>query len=222
MAVVTTLTFSFSGRITTLGGASFFSVIGTSAMPWPQPTKAICEATERTSCKITDLGRDGLAASAILAGKRGFCLHKAIAFVAVCRAAGLSARLLADKVKNHVTTTELSALVGGQDFLHWFAEVRVDNVWLQVSPTFNKQMCQLFGMRPLAFDGKTHAVQQHYGGELFMEYLGKPVTFADPSHDELQAYIAAHHPRMVTADRIVPKKSAFGASRTSIDHMEVN
>lgn len=170
----------------------------------------------------TDLGRDGLRASAILAGKRGFCLHKAIAFVAACRAAGLSARLLADKVSNHVTTAELSALVGGQQFLHWFAEVRVDHVWLQVSPTFNKQMCQLFGMRPLAFDGQTHAVQQHYGGELFMEYLGQPATFADPSHDELLAYIAAHHPRMVTADRIVPKKSAFGASRTSNDQMEVN
>lgn len=170
----------------------------------------------------TDISREGLAASAIIAGKRGFCLHKAICFVAVCRAAGLAARLLADKVKNHVTTNELSALVGGQEFLHWFAEVRVDNVWLRVSPTFNKQMCKLFGMRPLDFDGDSHAVDQHYGGDVFMEYLGQPVRFADPGHDELLAFIEAHHPRMITADRMVPKKSAFGANRTIINHLEVN
>lgn len=170
----------------------------------------------------TDISREGLAASAILAGKRGFCLHKAICFVAACRAAGLAARLLADKVKNHVTTSELSALVGGQEFLHWFAEVEVDAVWLKVSPTFNKQMCQLFGMRPLDFDGTAHAINQHYGGDVFMEYVGQPVRFADPGHDELLEYIAAHHPRMITADRMVPKKSAFGASRTAINHMGVN
>ncbi|MNL77377.1 hypothetical protein D3C87_2035370 [compost metagenome] len=49
-AVVTTLSFWLSARNTTLFGASFFSDAGTSAIPWPQLTKAICEATERTSC----------------------------------------------------------------------------------------------------------------------------------------------------------------------------
>lgn len=157
----------------------------------------------------TDISGDGLAASSIITSKRGFCLHKSICFVAACRAAGLAARLLVDKVKNHVTTQELSALVGGQEFLHWFAEVRVDNVWLKVSPTFNKQMCQLFGMRALDFDGQSHSINQHYGAEVFMEYMGEPASFADPSHEELLEYIEAHHPRMITADRIVPQKMAM-------------
>ena len=77
-------------------------------------------------------------------------------------------------------------------------------------------------MRPLDFDGTAHAINQHYGGDVFMEYVGQPVRFADPGHDELLEYIAAHHPRMITADRMVPKKSAFGASRTAINHMGVN
>ncbi|BAL24216.1 hypothetical protein AZKH_1903 [Azoarcus sp. KH32C] len=63
-AVVTTLTFSFSGRTTTLSGAMFLSVEGTGAMPWPQPTKAIWEATERTSLRI--LGEKPLARQALM------------------------------------------------------------------------------------------------------------------------------------------------------------
>lgn len=165
----------------------------------------------------TDISGSGLSASSIIKSRLGFCLHKAILFVAACRAAGLAARLLADKVKNHASSEELCALVGGQEFLHWFAEVKVNNVWLKASPTFNKKMCQLFGMRPLDFDGASHAIDQHYGGEVVMEYMGQQSVFADPGHEDLLALIQAHHPRMVTADRIVPKKSTMhGLSRQSI------
>ncbi len=50
MAVVTTRMRSVSGRTTTLSGAKLFMAAGTSAIPWPQPTKATWDETERTSC----------------------------------------------------------------------------------------------------------------------------------------------------------------------------
>ena len=51
-AVVTTFNLSRSGLTTTFSGACFFRAMGTSAIPWPHPTNAICDVTELTSCNI--------------------------------------------------------------------------------------------------------------------------------------------------------------------------
>src|SRR4051794_31991199 len=51
-AAATISTRSSRGRNATLGGASRSNLDGTSAMPCPQPTKAICDVTERTSCRM--------------------------------------------------------------------------------------------------------------------------------------------------------------------------
>jgi transglutaminase-like putative cysteine protease len=151
----------------------------------------------------TDLG-DGLSASGTIRARRGFCLHKAVLYVAVCRRAGIPARLLAAPVRNHVTSPAITELVGGDVFLHWYCEIKLDDAWLSVAPIFNRLTCRLYGIAPLEFDGYAPAVNQAYLGARKMTYLAEPRSFDNPTRADLVSLVAHHHPRMVTGTNRVP------------------
>ncbi|MCY7294987.1 acyl-CoA dehydrogenase family protein [Alteromonas sp. a30] len=153
----------------------------------------------------TDMGEVGLRASSVVKAKKGFCLHKGILFAAACQSKGLESRLVASRVTNHISTPELQDLVGGEVFLHWYNEVKVDGKWLKVAPVFNKLLCKLYAIEPLEFDGVSDAVVQPYKGDSQMNYLGSPVVFDNPSPEELIALVRTHHPKMVTPSGMIPK-----------------
>lgn len=139
----------------------------------------------------------------IIESGRGFCLHKAILFASACREAGICSRLLASKVRNHVSSPAISTLVAGDVFLHWYAEIMIEGVWLKVSPTFNRNLCKLYGFQPLDFDGSSDAINHDNGDGRTMEYLGVPYVFDAPKHGEIIQLIAAHHPNMVNSSLTV-------------------
>lgn len=151
----------------------------------------------------TSLG-EHLSASATVRERRGFCLHKAMLYVAACRHVGIPARLLAAPVRNHISSPTITKLVGGDVFLHWFSEIELDGVWLKAAPIFNKLTCRLYGIAPLEFDGSTSAVEQPYLGTQKMIYLDAPVMFANPNREDLIALIAQYHPRMIGSHGRVP------------------
>lgn len=153
----------------------------------------------------TNISKTGLRASQIVKERRGFCLHKALLYAAVCRSQGLACRLIASRVTNHIATPELRDLVGGDMFLHWCNEVKVGDVWLQVSPVFNRLMCKLYGIEPLEFDGYSSAIHQPFSDGLSMKYLDTPMVFNNPSYSELIELVSTHHPGMVTAGGRVPQ-----------------
>lgn len=153
----------------------------------------------------TDISENGLRASSIVKSKRGFCLHKGILFITACRSKGIDCRLVASLVNNHISTPELQDLVGGEVFLHWYNEVKVDGKWLKVSPVFNKLLCKLYAIEPLEFDGVSDAIAQSYKGDSQMNYIGSPEVFENPSPAELIKLVNTYHPKMVTPNGRVPK-----------------
>lgn len=153
----------------------------------------------------TDISESGLRASSIVKARKGFCLHKAILYAAACRSQGISCQIVANRVCNHISTPELQNLVGGKEFLHWYNEVKIDGVWLKVSPVFNKLLCKLYGLEPLEFDGYTNAIAQPYSDNSAMNYLDSPEVFMTPNYHDLIALVQTYHPKMVTNDRIIPR-----------------
>jgi alkylation response protein AidB-like acyl-CoA dehydrogenase len=159
----------------------------------------------------TDISNTGLRASQIVNDRRGFCLHKSLLYAAACRSQGLACRLVASRVTNHIATPELQALVGGDVFLHWYNEVKVGDVWLQVSPVFNKLLCKLYGIEPLEFDGYSSAISQPFSGDTEMHYLDSPLVFTNPQYDSLIELVNTYHPSMVTPGGRVPQAKTVEA-----------
>lgn len=147
-----------------------------------------------------------LSASLVIGEGRGFCLHKAIVYAAACRAAGLSCRLLAARVRNHVSSPSIQLLVGGDIFLHWYNEVKISGEWLKAAPIFNRLTCNLYGIEPLEFDGRDSAVEQPYHGDQTMRFLSPPIVFDDPRAEDLLHLVEQHHPRMLAEGGRVPRE----------------
>jgi len=154
----------------------------------------------------------GLSASAAIAEGRGFCLHKAIVYAAACRAAGVPCRVLAATVRNHISSRSISALVGGDVFLHWYNEVLLDGDWLAAAPIFNKLTCKLYGIEPLEFDGRRSATAQPYYRDKAMTFLTEPVSFDNPRRSEVFAIIRRYHPMMLMTGERVPREADVRAA----------
>src|SRR5215207_11160183 len=94
-------------------------------------------------------------ASSVLATGRGYCVGKASLYAALCRAAGIPARLGLADVKNHLATPRLLEAVGTDLFAyHGYVEVMPRHEWVKATPTFNVTLCQKLGVPPLAFSGE--------------------------------------------------------------------
>jgi transglutaminase-like putative cysteine protease len=125
---------------------------------------------------------DSFKASTMLREGGGYCVPKACAFVALCRASGVAARLAFADVSNHLASPRTLELMGGEVFAwHGYAEVLIGERWLKASPTFDSQLCARMGVAPLTFDGSSDAHLQacDAAGRTFMSYDRLHGTFHD-------------------------------------------
>jgi transglutaminase-like putative cysteine protease len=139
-------------------------------------------------------------ASAVAARGRAYCVPKAVLFVAGCRALGLPARLGFADVRNHLQTARLAALMGSDLFrYHGYGVVWVGGRWVKASPAFNRELCERFGVPPLAFDGHSDALLHPYAadGGAYMEYVAEHGTFADLPLAELLDTYRTHYGRLL-------------------------
>ncbi len=137
-------------------------------------------------------------ASSVLAAGRGYCVGKAALFTALCRAAGIPARVAFADVKNHLATPRLLESIGTDLFAwHGYSEILIDGRWLKVSPTFNATLCEKLGVKPLEFDGASDALLQPFDsdGRTFMRY----VTIHGAFHDVPARFLAAEMARLYPA-----------------------
>jgi hypothetical protein len=104
----------------------------------------------------------------------------------------------------HIASPELKELVGGDVFLHWYNEVKINGTWLQVAPVFNKLLCKLYNLQPLEFDGFNSSLHQQYNSQSTMQYIGSAQKFDEPTHEEIIQLVREFHPNMVTELQIVP------------------
>lgn len=138
-------------------------------------------------------------ASSVLAAGQGYCVGKASLYAALCRAAGIPARLGLADVKNHLATPKLLEEVGTDVFaFHGYAELFLDGAWVKATPTFNDTLCQKLGVAPLAFDGRADALLQAFDGEgrKFMAYLVEHGSFFDVPAKYVMAEMARLYPRL--------------------------
>ena len=138
---------------------------------------------------------DSFRASRVLAAGYGYCVAKASLFAALCRAAGLPARLLFADVSNHIATPKSREKMGTDSYAwHGYNEVLVEHRWLKVSPTFNASLCRKLGVPPLEFDGRSDALLQAYdeAGRAFMRYD----KFHGAFHDVPARFLSAEMQRL--------------------------
>lgn len=138
-------------------------------------------------------------ASVIIGKRRGYCVAKAIALVAVARATGIASRFRFADVKNHLTTERLRKLMTTDVFFfHGYAELFLEGHWLKVTPTFNMSLCEKFGVRPLEFDGRSDCLFHEFDrrGHRHMQYLHDHGTFADVPFDRVVDELQRHYPKL--------------------------
>lgn len=121
-------------------------------------------------------------ASAVAGMRAAWCVPKAILLTACLRRAGIPAALGFADVRNHLSTPRLAALMGTDLFIHhgyvrlWLGE----ESW-KVTPAFNIELCERFGVRALVFDGHSDALfhEADAAGRRHMEYVRDRGAFAD-------------------------------------------
>lgn len=138
-------------------------------------------------------------ASSVLKAGNAYCVGKASLFAALCRAAGLPARVGFADVKNHLSTPRMLERIGTDLFAwHGYAEVLLDDRWVKVSPTFNASLCEKLRVKPLEFDGTSDALLQPFdaAGRTFMNYVKYHGMFHDVPAKFLAAEMARLYPRL--------------------------
>ena len=129
-----------------------------------------------------DLTPAGMRASTVLAKGHGWCVPKAVLLAAVCRAAGIPARLGFADVRNHLSTERMRQTMQTDLFIwHGYADLWIDGQWVKATPAFNIELCERFDLLPLDFDGRTDSIYHPFdrSGNRHMEYVHDRGTFED-------------------------------------------
>ncbi len=128
-------------------------------------------------------------ASTTLARGEGYCVQKAILLTALCRAAGIPARLRFAIIRNHLMPPKLYEIMKS-DILPWhgYAEIFLNGRWVKATPAFDLEMCQKQGIIPVEFDGLNDAKfhPRDLYGRPHIEYLKDRGPFDDPPLEEIQ------------------------------------
>lgn len=128
------------------------------------------------------LAANDFKASAIFKKKEAHCIDKSILYIACIRALGIPARLRLAKVSNHIAVERLTQKLGSNEIApHGLVEVYHNEKWVKCSPVFNKELCAMYNVEPLDFDGSESAVLQEYNSDnaKFMEYVEDYGSFED-------------------------------------------
>ncbi len=144
-----------------------------------------------------DLSDDGMRASSVIARGRGWCVPKAVLLAAVCRAAGIPARVGFADVRNHLSTERLRETMKTDLFVwHGYTDLWIDGGWRKATPAFNIELCERFGLLPLDFDGVNDSIYHPFdkAGNRHMEYVNQRGSFDDLPLDQLRADFAQIYP----------------------------
>jgi transglutaminase-like putative cysteine protease len=140
-------------------------------------------------------------ASAVLRAGVAYCIPKAVLLCAAARAASLTARLGFADVRNHLNSEKLRERMGGSDLFIWhgYVEFLLDRCWVKVTPAFNIELCERFGVLPLEFDGEHDALFHPYtaDGRAHMEYVRERGTYDELPFDEIMEEFLPAFGRMI-------------------------
>ena len=158
-----------------------------------------------------DLSVPGMRASHVLEIDVGWCVTKAALLAAVCRAAGIPARVGYADVRNHLSTERMRRTMGTDLFVwHGYTSIAIDGRWVKATPAFNVELCERFGLLPLEFDGSTDSLYHPYdrAGHRHMEYVNEHGCFDDMPLERIVADFARVYPPSLVAGN---RDADFGA-----------
>lgn len=138
-------------------------------------------------------------ASAIAQAKSNWCVPKSVLLAACARRAGIPARLGFADVVNHLSSERLRAAMGTDVFAwHGYAELWLNGSWVKLSTAFNRELCERFGVRVLAFDAVEGALMHPFdeAGNRHMEYVRERGSFPDLPLDAIFATFDEVYPGM--------------------------
>jgi transglutaminase-like putative cysteine protease len=161
---------------------------------------------------------DDYRASRIAVKPANYCVPKAILLTAVLRAAGIPAAVGFADVRNHLNSPKLAELMGTDLFIyHGYVALWLDGGQFKVTPAFNTEMCERFGVRQLIFDGKSDALFHEFdtNSQRHMEYVHDRGWFADPPIGRLLQEFRAAYPKLwqSSIDRVPVRDAAFDGER---------
>ena len=142
-------------------------------------------------------------ASFIAERPSGNCVEKSIVLIACLRGLGIPSRLHLGKVKNHIAVERLTKKLGTNELTpHGMVNVYLNGDWLKMSPAFNKELCELYNVEPLEFDGKSNSFLQQYNndGNEFMEYIEDYGHFEDVPVDFMVQNLKDNYPEIFLVD----------------------
>ncbi len=138
-------------------------------------------------------------ASQIYHKKEAHCIDKAILFIAGLRALNIPARLRLAKVSNHIATERLEEKLGTNELApHGLVDVFHNQHWVKCSPAFNKELCDLYNVEVLNFDGTQDSILQEYNKDhsKFMTYLEDYGYFEDVPLEEIKNIFRTNYPEL--------------------------
>jgi transglutaminase-like putative cysteine protease len=145
-----------------------------------------------------NLSPNALKASVVLTKNRAWCVEKALVAVACFRRIGIPARFGFGIVKNHIGVEKLvSYLKKDEIVFHGFVEVFLNDKWTKCTPAFDKRICALNKVAPLAWDTENDSLFQAFrGDEKYMEYIHFYGSFATIPFDLMLAEMKKHYPHL--------------------------
>lgn len=126
------------------------------------------------------------------------CIDKAILYISCLRALNIPARLHLAKVSNHIATERLEEKLGTNELApHGLVDIYYNGKWVKCSPAFNKELCQLYQVEALDFDGTKDMILQEYNknDEKFMSYLEDYGHFEDVPFDKILTIFKTNFPQ---------------------------
>lgn len=142
---------------------------------------------------------DTFSASYTLESGETYCIPKAVLLGAAARSIGIPSRLGLADVRNHLSSPKLIEWLQSDIFrMHGFIELYLNGHWVKATPAFNRQLCELMSLEPLAFDGIHDSVFQEYteSGQAHMEYINDHGVFDDVPHAFIVDGIRSAYPHL--------------------------
>ena len=136
-------------------------------------------------------------ATAILNARRGYCIQKAVLLAALCRAAGIHARLGFADVINHQIPPALLRAMGTRLFVyHGYVVLDLGRGWIKATPAFDQATSQRAGALLVELDGIGDAMFHPVdpAGQPHMEYIRDRGSFDELPFEQIQAALRATYP----------------------------
>ena len=159
------------------------------------------------------LDEDSYRASRIAGAEAAFCVPKAILLAACLRAVGIPAALGFADVRNHLNTPKLQELMETDLFIyHGYVQLWLGNEAYKVTPAFNMELCERFGVKPLVFDGYHDALFHEFDEQnhRHMEYVNDRGLYFDAPMGEFLMAFKETYPKLEEFNRIRISKDASG------------